>query len=158
MTPEWADRFWTKVNKDGLIVEYVGTPCWDWTAGTDCRGRGCFRISRKIVRYGYQVAWFLTYGEWSELPLLHACDRPSCCRPDHLRKGTQKENMQDMAAKGRAPRKLGEKNNRSVLKEHQVIEILSSELTVSQLARDYGVGRSTVACIKARRTWVHIKL
>ena len=36
------------------------------------------------------------------LDVLHICDRKACCRVDHLRLGTQKDNMQDMIAKGRA--------------------------------------------------------
>ncbi|WP_353848756.1 HNH endonuclease [Brevundimonas sp.] len=33
--------------------------------------------------------------------VLHKCDTPTCVNPDHLRAGTQLENIQDMNAKGR---------------------------------------------------------
>jgi len=34
--------------------------------------------------------------------LLHSCDKPACINPEHLRAGTQRENIHDMWAKGRA--------------------------------------------------------
>lgn len=35
--------------------------------------------------------------------VIHKCDAPACCNPDHLATGTQAENIQDAVAKGRAP-------------------------------------------------------
>lgn len=32
---------------------------------------------------------------------MHTCDTPMCVNPDHLRIGTQKENMDDRDKKGR---------------------------------------------------------
>lgn len=33
--------------------------------------------------------------------VLHICDNPACCAPQHLRKGTLSDNMRDCARKGR---------------------------------------------------------
>ena len=41
--------------------------------------------------------------------LMHSCDNRRCVNPDHLRIGTQSENMLDMHAKGRAGNRKGSK-------------------------------------------------
>lgn len=33
--------------------------------------------------------------------LLHACDNPRCVNPDHLKPGTQSQNVRDCVRKGR---------------------------------------------------------
>jgi hypothetical protein len=35
------------------------------------------------------------------MQILHRCDNPQCCNPEHLFVGTQAENMADMRRKGR---------------------------------------------------------
>lgn len=40
--------------------------------------------------------------------VLHSCDNPSCFNPDHLKVGTQADNMADCADKGRHPRWAGD--------------------------------------------------
>jgi len=51
------------------------------------------------------VAWSLANGPVPRgLYVLHKCDTPACVRPDHLRVGTQKENIQDALQKGRIAR------------------------------------------------------
>lgn len=65
-------------------------------------------ISRKVVK-AHRVAWFVAYGSWPDLDLLHACDTPLCVRVDgHLSEGTQRDNVADMYMKGRCKTVLTE--------------------------------------------------
>lgn len=50
----------------------------------------------------HRRAYAIWYGRVpAGLRVLHTCDEPRCCRPDHLWLGTQADNMRDMARKGR---------------------------------------------------------
>lgn len=91
--PAPEQRFWAKVNKT--------EGCWLWTASRTHEGYGMFSIQGRR-HYAQRVAWMLTYGLIPEgMLVLHRCDNPPCCRPDHLFLGTHADNMADMATKGR---------------------------------------------------------
>jgi hypothetical protein len=51
----------------------------------------------------HRLAYEQVYGPIAPgLNVCHRCDRPTCCNPEHLFLGTQKDNLRDMFAKGRA--------------------------------------------------------
>jgi hypothetical protein len=92
------ERFWSKVKVAGH------DECWLWTgAAMGNNGYGRFYItSRKSVpahKYAFETTNGITVP--SDLEMLHTCDTPLCVNPNHLRVGTHKENMEDMAIKGR---------------------------------------------------------
>lgn len=95
-----AERLWRRVRKtDG---------CWFWTGCRDKNGYGQIALKRgehsKLV---HRISWQLTYGVIPDgLNVLHKCDTPTCCNPDHLFLGTQLDNMRDMRAKGRGRRPM----------------------------------------------------
>lgn len=102
-TPKEAARFWSKVAQ--------GDPdaCWNWTACTTGARRlgwyGRFALRKKRY-YAHRVAWCIARGfpmEYltDELAILHTCDNPLCCNPNHLLLGTQLLNVQDMIRKAR---------------------------------------------------------
>jgi hypothetical protein len=101
--PTLGQRFWSKVPKtDG---------CWIWTGaftGAPSSGSRYGEISVEgRPQRAHRVAWFLSHGEWPAGHVLHACDMPSCVRPSHLFLGSQADNMQDAALKGRTRNQYG---------------------------------------------------
>ncbi len=96
------------------------------------------------------------------LCVLHKCDNPICCRPDHLFLGTQKDNVDDMMAKGRQNNAIGEAHPKSKLTEHEVRAIkiiLSRELgygVKAFLASWFDISRRTIGHIDKGTQWKHI--
>jgi hypothetical protein len=91
------EAFWSKVAKTDGCWLYTGFRKWD--------GYGwlCRKVNGK-PRWltAHRYAWTITHGEPpAGMHILHKCDNPPCCNPDHLRLGTHQENMADAKAKGR---------------------------------------------------------
>ncbi len=106
-----SERFWDMVEKTDS--------CWLWTGAA--YPYGVFAVNRKCYR-AHRFVWFLTYGEFPVMDLLHSCDVPRCVRPDHLRQGTDKDNAHDRDSRGRRQAPKGELNGRSILTWEAVIE------------------------------------
>jgi hypothetical protein len=77
------------------LVRDPQTGCLLWRQG-ERRVYGAISIS------AHRLAWEMAHGPIPEgMQVLHRCDEPRCCNPDHLFLGTASENMADMRAKGR---------------------------------------------------------
>lgn len=67
-------------------------------------GYGQLSVSNREEQ-AHRVAYRMTKGEIpTGLMVLHSCDQPSCVNPDHLRLGTQQDNMADRAQRNRTAR------------------------------------------------------
>jgi hypothetical protein len=91
------ERFWPRVRKTA--------ECWAWEGKKDADGYGNlhakFRGKNSPMR-AHRISWMLSTGlEPGRYYVCHACDVPSCVRPDHLFLGDHQANMNDMYAKGR---------------------------------------------------------
>jgi hypothetical protein len=136
-------KFWSRVNR-GAEHE-----CWNWTgsyAGKKMR-YGKLMVRGVVVR-AHRVALMLSSGSVSDsMDVMHRCDNPLCCNPNHLSEGTRKENMTDCVLKGRSAR--GEKSGQSKLKNRTVpkLILLASQRTQTEAARKFGVSQSLVSLI-----------
>jgi hypothetical protein len=153
-----AEKFWSRVDRRGP------DECWLWTAARGKHGYGNFVGTNRHTYRAHRVAYELVKGE---IPagqmVLHRCDNPPCCNPSHLFTGTQSDNMQDMAAKGRhggyVPHVRGEAHGMVKLNEVAVVEIrrrAAAGETHDELARAHGVSRRLVGRIVNRDRWGHV--
>ena len=84
-------------------IELVPFSTCHWWVGA--LGRGGYGIFREYGRLekAHRSSFKIYNGQ---IPrgayILHKCDNPSCVNPGHLFHGSQKDNMDDMRAKGRA--------------------------------------------------------
>ena len=163
------DRFWEKVNKCGPTPEHVSGlgPCWIWTGTKDRNGYGQTSYADPIgdwrKLFTHRVGWFLANGQIPEgVRVLHKCDNPICCNPDHLFLGTQLDNIADMQKKGRnrgLRHAVGEGNNSAKLTEDGVRDIRSRAENgekLYEIAFSYGMTRQAIANCVFRRTWKHV--
>jgi len=87
------DRFWSKVDKSGLVPDArpdLG-PCWLWTASRS-GGYGRFSIGDGKVQ-AHRFAYELLVGEIPDgLDLDHLCRVRHCVNPTHLEPVTRRVN------------------------------------------------------------------
>ena len=79
--------------------------CLEFDGYRDKKGYGRLGAGdgTKRVVLAHRLAYELAHGTVPDgLCVLHSCDNPPCCRPDHLFLGTRVDNNADMRAKGRA--------------------------------------------------------
>lgn len=139
--------------------------CWNWTACKDHKGYGIIRIDGKN-RATHRVSYELFKGKipkgkgYHGTCVLHSCDNPGCINPEHLRLGTNRENILDMIQKGRNVVLRGKLCHKAKLTEKQVLEIREKFIpyvyTTIMLAKEYGVDPSTIGHMIKRRIWKHI--
>ncbi len=87
------NRFFSKIKKT--------KKCWGWTGTKHQFGYGSFSFKSKKIN-AHRFSYIVHCGPIPNgMCVLHKCDIPECVNPDHLFLGTQKDNMEDMASKGR---------------------------------------------------------
>jgi len=87
------------------IIPIAG--CWIWMGSSDKHGYGRISTSRgESPAKVYRVTYESFVGKIPPGKVVrHLCDTPSCCNPEHLAIGTQKDNMIDASKRNRLNRK-----------------------------------------------------
>lgn len=141
-----AVRFWRNVK--------IGGPdeCWPWKRKPH-QGYGDVKIGATVHK-AHRVADALVNGDIpANVFTLHKCDFKLCCNPKHHFRGTQDDNMKDMARKGRAFHQRGEDNGKAKLTAEIVLKIFREPGMPSQVARRFNVNPDTVRHIRTGRQW-----
>ncbi len=149
-------------------VEKRSNGCWEYVGGRN-RNYGTITINNKsylVSRVVYKMHYSIDPGE---MLVLHRCDNPPCCNPEHLFLGTTQDNVRDRCEKGRtgdmSKRDLsiyarGEKQGSAKLTADKVREIRQRKAngeTTRKLARDFEVAQATVWRVVQRLFWKHVE-
>ena len=100
--PTWVQRFQLMCL---LAQTRPEGGCCIWQMGTDNNGYGKVQWHGRQVRVHRLALALATGRDIDEVPTdtlaLHSCDNPPCCNPEHLRWGTNADNMRDAMDRGR---------------------------------------------------------
>lgn len=77
------------------------TGCWLWIGASLVSGYGQFRNDGHALAHRWSYDYFKG-GLGSSDVVRHVCDTPGCVNPDHLEKGTYRDNSEDMLKRKRA--------------------------------------------------------
>lgn len=147
--------------------------CWLWTGAVVSAGRQSQRHLYGVIGgmrergtkqlLTHRAAWIVFRGEIpAGLHVLHSCDVPLCCNPNHLFLGTHADNMADAASKGRLGQAWkkgdmkGSKNPGAKMNETAVRamrELRKAGWKYADLAEAFGVSYKQVYCICTGRNW-----
>jgi len=135
---DWETRFWKYVKK-------CENGCWEWN-GHNRNRYGLFARIRGVTESAHRIMWELKNGPIPEgKQVLHKCDNPPCCRPDHLFLGTITDNMADMVKKGRQYKKI---------EDEDVVEIrqryAKGGISQRKLGAEFGIKQMQVSGIVRR--------
>jgi len=138
--------------------------CWLWRGRINDGGYGVLSHSEdgKTQLFAHRLSYIIHFGEIPDgLWVLHKCDNPPCCNPNHLYAGTAQDNMDDVVERSRRTwhGQKGEFHPRAKLTEEQVRFIRSQVFRRgdrTRIAKRFGVSVSLVGMIINRKVWGHV--
>lgn len=142
------------INRFNSKIKVITSGCHEWTDNKH-KGYGRFTIGKKSYR-AHRVSWIIKYGEIKDKSvIMHTCDNPSCVNIEHLKIGTQLENIIDRNYKNRQASK--EKIFKSKLNIHEIKEIremyINTKLSQRKIAKKYNVSHTAIGNIVRNLTW-----
>lgn len=141
-------------------VTYVGDDCLIWPFRKHKSGGGSVFFEGRYQMVS-RVMCLLAHGEppTPDLYALHSCGNGhlACANRNHLRWGTQYENMQDAIGHGTTTR--GEKNAQATLTADDVrrIRSMKGSATYKEIAPMFGITKSAVGLIMRGERWGWLK-
>ena len=145
---------WTK----GMFIKRlrVQGDCLIWIGAHDRDGYGKTIFKGQSFR-AHRLAYLFFCGELENgKVVMHSCDNPSCCNPDHLSLGTNEENRKDSVFKKR--HRFGERHHGCKISDDVVRFILRSKDGNRILASRFSVTHQTISKIRRRQRRMDVVL
>lgn len=142
---QFAAKFWSWIDKNGPVASNMTTPCWLWTRAADSNGYGVIGFNRRTL-LSHRIAYVLQHGSIPKELLLHDCDTPLCCNPDHLHLGDHAQNMAEGVERRAFRRAFGVSNQNARLSEQQVVDMREQHaagVPILRIAKEQGVSWPT---------------
>lgn len=142
--------------------------CWIWTgavksAPPDNYGRITTKRDGKArTLLAHRVSYEAFVGPIPDgLMLLHSCDNPPCVNPEHLRPGTNLENLQEAVQRGKTIcglTTIGTRNHKAKLTEDDVSRIRDDATSSNvALAAKHKVSPTTISDVRRGKIWRTVK-
>lgn len=123
--------------------------CWEWLGPKAPSGYGITRVNGHN-EFVHRLYYILMKGDIPEgLEIMHSCDNPCCCNPDHLTPGTHAENMQDRTRKYRKQ----QLNKLNMDKAREIRKLYKEGQTMKQIAEIYEVTTACIQLVVSNITW-----
>ena len=148
------ERFWGKVKKTETCWFWMGSKMRDTRYGQFAIRVPTWRGGASRPEQTHRLAYEFAHGPIPKgMVIMHTCDVPICVNPDHLRVGTQADNIADKLSKGRHHwgHKLSPQEIRSIRNDY------GGRLRQEDIAKRYGISRALVSLIGRRKIWVDIE-
>jgi hypothetical protein len=148
-----------KIKREFDFNSGVKIGCWECISHRqDTYGYPSFELNKKMIlmhRFMYCVFNKININDIKGKIIRHRCDNRLCSNPNHLEKGSHKDNIKDIVDRDRSCK--GEKNHFSKLTEIDILYIRSSDMDLGYLSEMYRVAKNTIRRIKKRQLWKHVE-
>jgi hypothetical protein len=148
--------FWQRIKR-------MPNGCWEWQGVRSPLGYGRYYPEMGAKLQSHRHAYELARGPIPPgMHVLHRCDNPPCCNPDHLFLGTHQDNMVDRQAKGRTRTGTlrGTDNPGAKFTADDVRRIrarVESGETRTAIAHEYGVSLSAISLLTLRKHYQEVE-
>lgn len=133
----------------------VSGACMEWQ-GPVTNGYGRITVQGTAL-WAHREVLRLATGASPEV-VMHNCDNPLCINPTHLVPGTHQSNFADMVTKQRQAKGADHyKAKLTPTKVQRARRKRASGMTLTALAKEFGVARSTISSAIAGTTWKDLK-